>query len=239
MPLSASNASPPVPEPRKLRVIDLFAFVTVAAVILAIAAPYLRGMKPEQAGKLLALTSVQLALAVAVFVYATHKRRQVTQPLGKSFGIAYSGLLRGRNLSQTLSILQMLAAASCQLLLALLFIRSPDDMPINWFMMYLLYQVQLGLLAGYTVARFTWRVYPNAVEFYDSGVVFNGTLFLPWAQIDVRENRYSSQSLNLVIRQDVHSPAAETKPVQVPADLQPLIFQAAANATSASQPGDR
>lgn len=234
MPLSDANISTAVPEARKLRLIDLFAFLTVAAVILAIAAPYLRGIKSDHLGKWIALTSIQLILAVTVFLFATQKRQQLVKPLGKSFGIAYGGFLRGRNLAPFSSMLQMLAAASFQLCLAWYFTVGPDELSLYRIGFLLCYQIQLGFVAGYAAARFMWRVYPSAVEFYPHGIVFHGTSLVPWTQVEVRTNRSSEDKLTLVIRQDPRSPAGETKSVQASTSLQHLIFQTAASAQGSS-----
>ena len=90
----------------------------------------------------------------------------------------------------------------------------------------LLMQFQLCSFAGYAFARFLWRAYPGAIEFFDNGIAAGGITFYSWANVDVRTSHLFADRLIVVLRDPSGSASACTKMAQVSDTLREQIFAA-------------
>ena len=68
--------------------IDLFAIVTIAALLSAMAAPIIRGMHPGNRGRLVVLTVIQLLITAGAFAFVAHQRKELLQRSGSKIGVA-------------------------------------------------------------------------------------------------------------------------------------------------------
>ena len=163
-------------DPRQFGVIDLFAFVTLAALVSAMAAPFLREMQAEKRVRLLVVASFQLVVTTGTIAFAVYQRKKLLEKAGWRIGIAYCGEIRWRHWPAVKSVVYMLLLASAQLCLAMMFATEVVELPAPYF---LVYEIQLGCISGMAFARFLWRVYPNSMEFFEQGISLRGMTFFP------------------------------------------------------------
>lgn len=215
------NARPT--DPRQFSLSDMFAMVTLAALMFAMAAPLLREMQPESTPRLLAVAGVQLLIVAGAILLATSKRRKLLERSGRRIGVAYCGEARWRHWPLAKSWLAMIALAAIQLFLALMYATDPDDHLLS----FLMFRLQLGCFAGFAFSRYLWRAYPSMLEFFDNGVSIGGITFFPWAQVDVRDSRLFDDRIVVVLRPAPHSVAADTRVAQVSAVLRKAVFATA------------
>lgn len=78
-------------DPRQFRIIDLFALLTLAALVSAMAAPFVRELAPTTRNKLLAVVTCQLVVVAATVVFAAQRRSKLLQQSGQRIGI---GIIR-------------------------------------------------------------------------------------------------------------------------------------------------
>lgn len=202
--------------------IDLFAIVTLAGLVSAMVAPFLREMQTENRNTLFGVAIFQLVVTAGAIAFAVNQRKKLLEKSGRRIGIAYCGEIRWRLWPVIKSSIYMILLATAQLCLALVFatgligdVRNP---------VVLMNQLQLGCIAGFAFARYLWRVYPNSMEFFDNGISLHGMTFIPWAQIDLRSSKYSADRIVVVLRPAVTSVVADTKTAQVTDALRDRLF---------------
>lgn len=212
-------------DPRQFSLADLFATVTIAALLFALAGPFLRGMQAENRYRLLAVAGIQLLLIPGMVVFAAARRGKQLGKSGKRLGIAYCGEIRWRHWPLFKCSLLMLTLALLQLFLALLltFSGSGKELSLN----FLLFELQLGWFTGLAIARYFWRVYPGGIEFFDRGVCLGGLSFYPWEQVDLRPSQFFRDRIVVVVRTAVGSVDGDTVVAQVTDDLRQRAFAAA------------
>jgi hypothetical protein len=211
-------------DPRQFRVIDLLALTTLAALVLAMAAPILRTVQEGNRLKLLALVSFQLVVTGVAVAYAAYSRGRLLEMSGQRIAVGYQGTIRWRHWPVVKSSLLMLLLANWQLGCAALSTTAPTG---EWFRPspgFFAFQLQLGFFSGFAFARFLWRVYPSAIEFFENGVALAGMRFIPWQQVDVRPSQYFSDRLVVVVRPAAGSAVASTRLAQVPAAARERIL---------------
>jgi hypothetical protein len=211
-----STASNEAPSPRQFGIIDLVAAITLAALILAIAAPFLRALQQQNLLRFGLSTAGQLLACGIAYAYAAYRRSGVLAQAGNRLAIGYTGTLAWRNWPLTKSITLMLLLAVGQLAFAILFslAQSPQSPLFGSFV----HQIQLGVILGFAIARFVWRVYPGAIEFFEDGVVMGGLSLTAWEQIEIRKSQFFDDRMVIVVRSAVPSTGASTFLVQLPAD---------------------
>jgi hypothetical protein len=206
-------------DPRQFRIVDLVALMTLAALVSALAAPFVRALSPEHRGKLLITTIVQLIVMAATFVTNAKSRKQVLGQAGKKIGAGYLGTLRWSRLT---CVLGMLFLGAIQLFMSFVFLDTPNrntQVPDN-----LLFYVQLAYFSAAAISRYRWGAYPNTVEIFQHGLVFCGTRFVSWEKAEPRPSAYYSDRVTIVFRHAPQSAAGEIKTVQVSDALRDWIL---------------
>lgn len=84
-------------KPQQFSLSDLFAIVTLAALVFAMAAPFLREMQSDHVARLIAVTGVQTAPVAGAIAVAATRRRKLLQMSGRRIGTAYCGEGRWRH----------------------------------------------------------------------------------------------------------------------------------------------
>ena len=79
----------------------------------------------------------------------------------------------------------MLTLLVAQITLAM-FVVQNERLPLFLFV----YRLQVSSLCGRTFTRFLWRVYPNAIKFFECAIAFGGTTFVPWTQADIQPSQW-------------------------------------------------
>ena len=151
----AGRDSSGMSDPRQFAVIDVFAVITLTALVCAMAAPLLRRIPAEKLDKLLVIVSLQLVVTAGAVLLAANLRERLLEKSGRRIGLAYCGEGRWRHGPLVKSAIYMFLLASAQLCVWLLFAAGAigDVISTN----YLLFELQLGGLLGYTFARYPWR----------------------------------------------------------------------------------
>jgi hypothetical protein len=237
-----AQSSPGAPQsstpgnPRQFRIIDLFALTTLAALVSAMAAPFARAMPREHLTKFLVVAFCQLLVVATAIVLAAHSRNRLLQASGERIGIAYCGALKWAHWPLFKSISYMLLLAAAQLTLAVSFALFPiAETPTPH---YIVFQLQLGYFAGLSFTRFLWKVYPNAIEFFDHGLALGGTKLVRWDQVEVRRSQLFTDRVVVVVRPEHGSIAGLTRTAQFPSWLMDklLATQLAARAAKRLAP---
>ena len=105
--------------PQQFRLLDLFAMMTLVAVVSALAAPILRGLDSEYRLRLLAVVSMQFLIVLwSVFHYAS-KRKRLLDEAGSKIGFGFCGQLRWRHWPIARTVLGILYAMLWQLGIAI------------------------------------------------------------------------------------------------------------------------
>lgn len=217
----AVNQADTVPrDPRQFSIVDLIALMTLAALVSALAAPFIRALSPDHRSKLLITTIVQLIVMGATITYNAKTRTQTLRQAGKKLGAGHLGALRWSRLT---CVLGMLFVGSIQLALSFIVLETStrsSRVPEN-----LLFNAQLACLSAVAISRYRWGAYPNMVEIFRNGLVFSGTRFVSWTKAEPRPSAYYSDRVTIVFRHAPQSAAGEIKTVQVSDALRDWILQ--------------
>lgn len=208
----------------QFRLIDLFAIVTLCALVLAMAAPFLRRVPPDEYVTLFAVGCGQLLTVVIVMRWAASKRNKLLRKSGARIGIGYCGEIPWKHWPVARSLLTMLFIAMLQVSFALGVTAGSRAESLSPGM--LIYEVQLCALVGLAIPRFVWRVYPNSMEFFENGVSLSGINLVPWKLISVRDSQFFPDRIVVVVRSEDGSMGADTFLVQVAHRLRDAIFSA-------------
>ncbi len=187
-----------VTDPKQFNIIDLFAMLTIAALLLAVAAPYLRELSTEGLLQLSLTTLVQSVIAIGAIVLLSAQRRSLLAGSGRRLGMAYCGEGKWRHWPAIYSVLVMLLVAGAQLALSIGLTTLKHDH--HGMRIHYLSQIQLAITCGYVMSRFMWRLYPNTIEFFENGVSFNGLSLKPWNAIELRPSELYSDRVVVVLR---------------------------------------
>jgi hypothetical protein len=203
--------------------IDLFAIVTVAALLSAMLAPFVRELKSEHRNRMVGLAVFQLAIAAGTIAFSVRNRKRLLEKTGRRITVAYCGEVEWRHWPVFVSLAFMLVLAVSQSFLAFAFATNSQ----RTFGL-LIYQFQLGCFTGWTIARCMWRAYPNSIEFFENGIALGATTFFPWTQIDLRPSQFFADRIVVVYRPAVPAFGGNTEMAQVPKSLHPKLFALAA-----------
>jgi len=242
--------------PQQFRLLDLFALMTLAAVVSAMAAPFLLGLDSEYRLRLLAVIGFQFLIVLwSIFHYA-RKRKRLLDEAGSKIGFGFCGQLRWRHWPIARSVLGIFFTLLWQLGIAVKIssdlwfhgeLNGPvgvsiDMLPVSHrvmhylyyfsFLDYLLYLgVSWGVGHSFSICR--WRAYPGAIEFFSNGIVQRGTLFIPWERVEVRPSSLFADKIAVVVRGGQNSIVGTTIMAQVTSPLRERVFEAANASESA------
>jgi hypothetical protein len=167
----------PAPDNRfaQFQLRHLLGLVTVAAVLLAAAAPYFRQLERDAQVTVLVKTTGIVAVALAILVGLLYARGKA---LGRSGPVVeHCQRLRSRILSWLVAASTWAAYAST--------LWTND--PLFRFLPFAGSPVLLFFAINYCVIRFWWQIDPQGLEACEHGLILGGFQFIPWEQI----NRYS------------------------------------------------
>ncbi|PHR95700.1 MAG: hypothetical protein COA78_29760 [Blastopirellula sp.] len=219
---SLTGDSPESNNPRKFSLIDLFALVTLAGLLSAMAAPYLRELPAEKHGILLLEIFLQVTMLGVSLAYAVHSRKKVLVQSGKKVGYAFCGQIRWQHWPVIKSCLFMSLIALLQLAFAMFIVLAPSN--TIHFSNLLIYHIQIGGFVGFAYARYLWRVYPSSIEFFENGIALGGTRFIPWANVTLRNSQFFEDRIAVVYR---IQQAGDTKMAQVSDEFRVELFAVA------------
>lgn len=219
--------------PRQFGIIDLFAATTLVALMLAMALPFVQLLKQQQVLLLGLHLGIQWLACGGAYLHAASARDKTIKSAGTRIGLGYSGTIAWRHWPVVQSILVMLMLAIAELVMAVGFAFSEPGTGRGF--QAIVHQIQLGAVMGYAVARFIWRVYPGAVEFFEAGVVDNGTSLVPWDQMGIRRSQFFPDRIVLVTQSSVPGRGKSTRVVQVSDDLMHRICPDGSSAPSADR----
>ena len=197
------------PRTQQFGILDLFAWMTVASMLVALAAPLLRQMEPQQRFRAYVAVGLQIVIVLGVVYYANWKRRATISELGACYGTVYFGTLTWRHWPVFKSCFLMVFFAVAQLAVSLGFVLRRPDSPAT--LGPALQYIQLAFFSGYAFARFSWRVYPGAAEIFDGGVVRTGFQHVPWERIQVRDSSMLPGRFVFVLQPQPNQVGGETQ----------------------------
>ncbi|MCA9187457.1 MAG: hypothetical protein R3E01_04295 [Pirellulaceae bacterium] len=204
-------------DPRQFRILELFGWVTIAALVCAMVAPFVRNLSGRQLTTLGASVVFQLAVIVSTLIYLAGRRQEVLRNTGRRMGVGFLGRMRWQHGPLAMSVLGMLVLGVGQLAIAISL--AIFDAMKNQPLAIPVYQVQFAVYTGSMISRFRWKLYPNAVEFFEHGVVFDGRRLIEPERIDLRASEMYRDRVVLVVRPKPNSVVGDTKVVQIPDEL--------------------
>ena len=213
------KSPPPPSDPWQYGIIDLFAILTLAALISAMAAPLFRHIQPVNRPVLVIVMMCQVLITAGTIIAAAGRRKSLLELSGQRIALGYCGQMKWRYWPLLKSILYMTAFAAAQVGLALLIAYET----VGGF---LLYQLQLGYVTGFAFSRYLWRVYPNTIEFFENGISTDATTFLPWGRTEVRPSQYHGDRVVVVERPMAGSIAGFTRTAQLPRYQREVVLAA-------------
>jgi hypothetical protein len=199
--------------PGQFRLIDLYAFMTIFALVIAMVAPIVRQIRSDHRWVLVVILCSQASIIAVVMNWESNKRKKLLNISGRRIGVGYCGDLNWRHWPLAKSLLIMLFIGAAQVTFAVA-VASIPDLPF-WSPGFIFQQVQLSLFFAFACSRYMWRVFPNSMEFYEHGISSNGTSLIPWNRISIRDSQFFPGRIVMVIRTKVGSIEADTIVVQV------------------------
>jgi hypothetical protein len=223
--------SPPG-DPRQFGLIDLFALLTLAALVSAMAAPLVRHAQTLNREVLLLVIGFQVLVAAGAVIFAAGHRRGLLAIAGRRIAIVYSGQLNWRHWPLVKSMITMTALAAAQLGMALLLAFFATDSKQSPNIVVWLYYIQLACVTGYAFSRFLWRVYPNAIEFFEGGISADAVTLVPWEWAEVRPSRFHQDPVVVVVRPMPGSAGGITRTAQLPRGQRDAVLAALSQASA-------
>lgn len=212
---------------RQIGLIDLFALVTLAALLTAMAAPFLRDIQAAQISRLIILGTIQAIALSSSAIYSSLQRKKLLSKAGVRIAVVFYGGKKWKHWPLVSSVGFMFLFASMQLGIALVYAHlNSGTVNLNGIFV----QAQLGYFTGLAVCRYLWRVFPGSIEFYNNGVALGGTKLLSWHQVDLSPSRLFSDRIRIVIRPVNGVHFGDTKTAHVGADLRNQLLALAESA---------
>jgi len=219
--------------PQQFRLMDLFALMTLVALVSAMAAPLLRGLESDYRNRLFLVLGLQLLFTTGMVSYYAGKRKKLLDKAGLKIGSAFCGQSRWQHWPVVMAFLIVLFRCISLLLfaavIALLLARNLpgpvtsvlDRLPVSHrilhylhyfsFLDYLFYAL-FPWSVGYTLSLYRWRAYPNSIEFFEHGIVKKGLSFIPWQHIEVRPSSFFPDKIAIVLRASKWAIADQASP---------------------------
>ena len=220
-PQHADDTDERIGQPTQVRLIDLFALMTLCALLFAIVSPIVRQIRSEDRGILIAVLLGQVILIGLMMHWWNKRRMRLLAIAGRKVGVGYCGDLDWRHWPLIKSLLIMVAIAVAQLAFA--FAIMIAGRAALYSPGFFLQQIQLGVFFGIACSRYIWRLFPNAMEFYEHGISSDGVNLIPWELVTLRDSQFFADRIVAVVRTKVGSIEADTIVVQVSNSLRGKI----------------
>lgn len=175
-------------EKQQLSLMDLFAVMTLLALVVAPLAPLLRSMGTEQLVRALSMMGLQGTATLAAVYWQALRRKKMVSGAGRRVGVGFVTNVKWKYWPQVKCGLFFLCLIFLQILISIPFSNVKGNLlPVVFSV--LIYSGQLGIATAWTVSSWLWKVYPGGVEFYEHGVVRRGTLLVPWDTVELRHSK--------------------------------------------------
>lgn len=202
---------------QQFSIIDLFALITFAAILLAVFAPVVRLMDPDKRAQALVPLSVQLFALVGACAYRVARRHELIRLAGKRLGVAFYGSGSWKHGPYVKSIVILLMLAAFQIIVAISITVGevqPTTMVLN--------TLQLTYALSMFAVNFLWRVYPSTLEFFENGVVLHGSVLTTWKHVELRDSQFFDDRVVLVLKPQ-GTIGTDTKMARVSASLRASV----------------
>ena len=204
---------------RQFGIIDLFTMVTFAAVLFAIACPFIRDLPETRVQSLYMFAAIQTMAVVGAFLFASNRRTQLHKNAGARLCVGFCGQGTWKHWPMALSGLAMLICAVVQVGFIMVLLYFPFGL-MNPILL-----IQLCAWSGWTLARYFWRVFPNSIEYFEKGIALGGTKFIPWSSVTVRPSALFPNRIVTVYRHGTPpNTVGDTKVVQVPEEYRQYLL---------------
>lgn len=236
--------------PQQFRLLDLFALMTLVAVVSAMAAPILHGFDSGFRSRFLVAIVLQMFITAGTLVYYARKRKRLLEKAGAKMGTAVLGNSRWRTWSRELALLVLLFTLFGQLNVTATmafdmlylqmgngpFSRFIDILPVSHrvlhylhyfsFLDYFVY-LNFSVMTGYVISRCRWQTYPFTFEVFENGISSTQGIFTSWEHIEVRSSSSYPDKTVFVIRAPHPLIGGSTMTVRVSKQLRERVFAAA------------
>lgn len=182
------------PTARQFTLLDAFAMMTFAAIVLALFAPILQTLDPKQRQSMILPVLVQASVVALALAGSFYLRCNVVRRAGKRLGAVLHGTSQSPYWPIAKSMLLMFACAAGQVSIAVLTVRSQRSS--LWFV---IQTIQTSFIFGLVVGNFFWRCYPGTLEFFEHGVVLGGYQLVKWPCVELRVDQRNAARMAVVL----------------------------------------
>gem|GEM_PF-5433146 len=168
----------------QLSLLDLFAFMTAVAVLLAILTPIVKLMISGNYSVAIIMGVVQIAAIVWAAGHGIAERRRLTKEAGRRLGVAFYGTLAWRWWPRVKSALFLLLFLGFQVAMFTGMLMSTELMVVFANM------IQVTFYFARYAVKFFYGVYPSSVEIFEKGVITPQQVFVPWNRVELRPSQY-------------------------------------------------
>ena len=215
--------------PRQFQLIDIFAGITLVALLTAMIAPFLRELDNDVRNRLFVSGLLQLALVIGTFVFATSQRQKLLNKSGRHLGTVFYASIKWRHWPTIKSACLMLLLGAIQIAVASAIAVNPSKSHAM-YPTHIIYQIQLAAIFGYAIARFMWRVYPASLELFENGIARGGVRFDDWKHVELRTSQFFEDRIAVVYKPG-GSMGSETLMAQISPELRDEVFAIAGQAS--------
>ncbi|MEQ1826602.1 MAG: hypothetical protein ABL921_11685 [Pirellula sp.] len=189
--------------PTQLTLTDILAFTCIAAILCALFVPWVAATKIEHVNRFRLVLMFDVAILVFAIVLLVRKRQLALSHTKQRMGMGFSGTIRWRAWPMICAWLFLLGVTmfTAVLSLATAWLLSRDLPNRSWFVYLqpMLTRIPTFGFAGFWIARFVWRAYPNAIEVFDTGIIVGAIQFVPFEKLQVKPSSLFSDRVTIVI----------------------------------------
>jgi membrane protein YdbS with pleckstrin-like domain len=193
--------------PVQFSIAELFWLSISVAVLLAIAAPFLRQLPPAMLGTAVFALAIQ-SIAIAVFAgMVSHRRKQMLERSGKRIALGSSSESPSAKWSLFWSIVSIAFTIALQVYISVgLFWALSNEMDgalptLAKIVMVLCQSIGPVFVLKQSIRFLRWRIRSDAVEFFENGVaIFD--LLRPWSKVELRRSQFHSNRIMVYYREN-------------------------------------
>ena len=188
------------------------AAVALVSLLAAIAAPFIRPLQSDGLLWFCVGILIQVGFAVGVAISKIRTRRKLIRSLGERIAVGHCSRIRWKHWPILKNLIALVFCSVLLLLSALccagvswgaldpLWTRfESSPIPIYIGFIFIWWRL-IGMSTGEQYMVCVWRVYPEAIEFFENRLVSWGFNLHEWRQVDLRQSQVFKDRFVVVLR---------------------------------------